>query len=47
MQVVTSLLESCGGALAVQESPQGGTTVLVALPGELPSPAAQAQAGPR
>lgn len=45
MEVVTSLLESCGGALAVQEPPQGGTTVLVALPAELTSPAARAQAG--
>ncbi len=44
MEVVTSLLESCGGALAVQEPPQGGTTVLVALPGEVTAPA-RAQAG--
>ena len=44
MEVVTSLLESCGGALAVQQPPQGGTTVLVALPGEVTVPA-QAQAG--
>jgi len=35
LEVVTALLESCGGALAVQASPRGGTTVLVALPSEV------------
>jgi signal transduction histidine kinase len=44
MQVVTSLLEACGGALAVEAPPQGGTTVLVALPAEITA-AARAQAG--
>jgi signal transduction histidine kinase len=44
MQVVTSLLEACGGALAVEAPPQGGTTVLVALPAEITAPA-RARAG--
>jgi signal transduction histidine kinase len=39
LRVVTALLESCGGALAVEEPPQGGTTVLVALPAEITAPA--------
>ena len=46
LEVVTALLESCGGALAVEAPPQGGTTVLVALPAPVTAPdAARAQAG--
>lgn len=39
LEVVTALLESCGGALAVQAPPQGGTSVLVALPAPVTAPA--------
>ena len=39
LEVVTALLESCGGALAIQAPPQGGTTVLVALPSDVTAPA--------
>jgi signal transduction histidine kinase len=45
LEVVTALLESCGGALAVQAPPQGGTSVLVALPAEVTTGATPAQAG--
>jgi signal transduction histidine kinase len=45
LEVVTALLESCGGALAVQAPPQGGTSVLVALPAEVTTGATRAQAG--
>ena len=46
LEVVTALLESCGGALAVQAPPQGGTSVLVALPAPVTAPGtAPAQAG--
>jgi len=38
LDVVTALLESCGGALAVQAPPQGGTSVLVALPAPVTAP---------
>jgi signal transduction histidine kinase len=37
--VVRSLLEACGGALAVGSPPGGGTTVRVTLPGAVAAPA--------
>lgn len=46
LEVVTALLESCGGALAVHAPPEGGTSVLVALPAEVTATgAARARAG--
>jgi signal transduction histidine kinase len=39
LQVVTSLLESCDGSLAVDSPPGGGTTVRVTVPGEVAAPA--------
>lgn len=36
--VVRSLLEACGGSLAVEAPPGGGTTVRVTLPAALPAP---------
>ncbi len=39
LDVVLSLLEACGGSLAVKSPPGGGTTVRVTLPGELAAPA--------
>ena len=38
--VVRSLLEACGGSLAIEVPPRGGTTVRVTLPAQVPSPAA-------
>jgi signal transduction histidine kinase len=40
LEVVTALLESCGGALAVERPPRGGTSVLVALPADVAAPQA-------
>jgi signal transduction histidine kinase len=45
LEIVTALLESCGGALAIEAPPQGGTSVLVALPAGVTTGATQAQAG--
>jgi len=45
LEVVTSLLESCGGSLAVQAPPEGGTTVLVTLPREAAAPAGVSTGG--
>jgi signal transduction histidine kinase len=39
LQVITSLLESCGGSVAVQAPAGGGTTVRVMVPGEVTAPA--------
>lgn len=39
LDVVTALLESCGGALSVQPGLNGGTSALVALPAPVAAPA--------
>jgi signal transduction histidine kinase len=38
LDVVTSLLESCDGSLAIVAAPGGGTTVLVTLPADAAAP---------